>query len=89
MKTLLLGNNLHVMTQSLRGGEALHLPHGLSIVNMYNEVNSGSKQAVVVRNLMATSITITKGVKVAQVVAVNVLPPEKVGPKTLEKFDEI
>ena len=50
MKTLLLGNNMHVMTQSLKGGDG-HLPHGLSVVNTYTEVISGSKQvAVVVKN---------------------------------------
>ena len=65
MKTLLLGNNMHVITQSLKGGDGPHLPHGLSVVNMYTEVISGSKQAVVVvKNLTATSITIAKGVKV-------------------------
>ena len=43
MKTLLLGNNVHVMTQSLKGSDGPHLPHGLSVVNMYTEVISGSK----------------------------------------------
>ena len=33
MKTLLLGNNMYVMTQSLKEGDGPHLPHGLSIVN--------------------------------------------------------
>ena len=28
MKTMLPGNNMHVMTQSLRGGDEPHLPHG-------------------------------------------------------------
>ena len=43
MKTLLLENNMHVMTQSLRGGDGPHLPHGLGVVNTYTEVISGSK----------------------------------------------
>ena len=43
MKTLLLGNNMHVVTQSLKGGDGPHLPHGLSVVNTYTEVISGSK----------------------------------------------
>ena len=34
MKTLLLGSNMHVMTQTLRGGNGPHLPHILSVVNM-------------------------------------------------------
>ena len=44
---------------------------------------------VVVKNLMATSVTIAKCVKVTQVVAANVVPPVKVTPNTLEKLDEI
>ena len=43
MKTLLLGNNMHVMTQSLKGGDGPHLPHGLTVVNTYTKIISGSK----------------------------------------------
>ena len=51
MKTLLLGSNMHVVTQSLKRGDGPHLPHGMSVVNMYTEVISGSKWvAVVVQN---------------------------------------
>ena len=39
---------MHVMTQSLKGGDGPHLPHGLSVVNTYPEVISGSKQVAVV-----------------------------------------
>ena len=42
-KTLLLGNNMQVMTQSLKGGDGLHLPHSLRVVNTYTEVTSGNK----------------------------------------------
>ena len=76
MKTLLLGNNMHVMTQSLKGGDGPHLPHGLSVVNTYTKVISGSKRvAVVVKNLTAAPITIAKGINFAQVVVVNAVPP--------------
>ena len=62
MKTLLLGNNMYVMTQSLKGGDGPHLPHGLSVVNTYTEVISGSRWVVVVvKNLTAASITIIHG----------------------------
>ena len=43
MKILFLGNNIHVMTQSLKGGDGPHLPHCLSVVNMYIKVISGKK----------------------------------------------
>ena len=40
---MLLGNNMHVMMQSLKGGDGPHLPHGLSVVNTYSEVTARSK----------------------------------------------
>ena len=42
-KSMLLGNNMHVMTQSLKGGDGPQLPHSLSVVNTYTEVISRSK----------------------------------------------
>ena len=47
-KTLLLGNNMHIMTRSLNGGDGPYLPHGLSVVNMYTKAISGSKWVAVV-----------------------------------------
>ena len=38
---------------------------------------------------MAVPITIAKGIKVAQVEAVNAVLPMKVAPRTLEELDEI
>ena len=81
---------MHVITQSLKGDDGPHLPPGLIVVNMYTEVVSWSKQgAVVVKSLMATTITIAKGITVTQVVAANVVPQVKLTPDTLEKLDEI
>ena len=62
----------------------------LSVVNMYTDMISGSKRvAAVVKNLMAIPITITKGTKVIQVVAVNAMPQVEVVPGSLEKLDEV
>ena len=67
IKTMLLRNNMHVMTQVLKEGVGPHMPHGLSVVNTYTKVFSGSKWvAVVVKNLMVFPITIAKGIKVAR-----------------------
>ena len=44
---------------------------------------------MVVKNLTSTPITITKGIKVTQIVAANVVPPSGSNPRTLEKLDEI
>ena len=42
-----------------------------------------------VKNLMAAPITITKGIKVTQVVVANSVPPVKLAPGILEKLDGI
>ena len=60
----------------------------LHVMNTYTEMTTGSKQvAVMVKNLTATLITITKGVRVTQVVAANVVPQVEIVPGTLEKLD--
>ena len=80
---------MHVITQSLKGGDEPHFPHGLIAVNSYSKVASGSKQVgLVVENLMAIPFTIAKGVKITQVVSANVVPPVEVTTMTLEKLDE-
>ena len=90
IKTMLLGNNMHVMIQTLKGVDGPHLPPSLSVVNTYTKVTTQSRQVtVIVKNLMAVLITITKGVKVTQIVAVNAVPQVKVAPKSLEKLDEM
>ena len=44
MKTMLLGNNMHVITQVTKGGNEPHLPHSLSVVNTYTKVISGANK---------------------------------------------
>ena len=66
------------------------LPHGLSVINTYTKMTTGSKQlAVVVKNLTATPITIAKGIKVIQVVSTNAVTQVEVVLGTLEKLDKI
>ena len=78
------------MIQVLKGVIGPCLPHCLSVMNTYTEVTTGSKWvAVVMKNLMATLITITKGIKVTQVVAANVVHQEEGMPGTLEMLDEM
>ena len=42
IKALLLGNNMHVLVQTLKGDDGLCLPHSLSAMNIYNTL-IGSK----------------------------------------------
>ena len=40
---MVLGNNMHMMMQALEEGDGSHLSHGLSIMNTYTEMATGSK----------------------------------------------
>ena len=74
----------------MKRGDGPHLCHGLSVVNTYTKVISGSKSvAVVVKTWMAIPITIAKGIKVTQVVAANAVSQVEVVPRTLEKLDDV
>ena len=81
---------MHKMMQTLKRADGPCLPHILSVMNTYTKVTTGSKQvAVVVKNLTATLITVPKGIKIAHVVAANVVPQVEVAPGTLEKLDKM
>ena len=80
-KTVLLGNNMYIMTQAPEKGEEPCLPHGLSVVNTYTEMTTGSRHVdVVIKNQTAALIIIGKDIKVTQVVAVKRVPPIEVMP---------
>ena len=89
-KIVLLGSNMYIMTQDPEKGEEPCLPHSLSVANTYTEMATGSWHvAIVIKNQRAVLIIISKGVKVAQMVAANRVPPVEVMPGTLEKLDEM
>ena len=78
------------MMQTLEEEDNPCLPDILSIMNTYSEMTAGSKQvAVMVKNLTATPITITKGVKITWVVAVNAILQVGMLPGMLEKLNEM
>ena len=87
-KTVLLGNNMYLMTQAPEKGEEPCLPHLLSMVNTYTKMTTGSRHvAIVIKNQTAALIFIGKGIK--WVVAANRVPPIEVMPATLEKLDKM
>ena len=89
-KTVLLGKNMYVMTKTPEKGKEPCLPHGVSVANTYTKMTTGNRHvAVVIKNQTAAPITIGKGIKVAQVVAANRVPPVEDMPRTLEKLDEM
>ena len=87
---MFVGSKVHVMMQTLEVGDRPCLPHGLSVMNTYTKMTTESKQvAVIVKNLTTALITITKGVKITQVVAVNAIPQVGAVLGMLEKLDEM
>ena len=95
-KTVLLDNNMYIMTQAPEKGEEPCLPHGLNVVNTYTEITTGSGfVAIIIKNQTAAPIIIGKGIKVSHMVAGSRVPPVEVMPGTLEKlvkcreFDEL
>ena len=75
-KTVLQGNNMYIMTQTLEEGEEPCLPHGLHVANTYTKMNTGSKHvAIMIKYQTAVLITIGKDIKIAWVVAANRVPP--------------
>ena len=81
---------MYVMNQDLEEGNGSHLPHGLNILNTYTEMTTGSKWVtVMVKDLTAALITIARGVKITQIIAVNAIPQVGVKPGMLEKLDKM
>ena len=87
---MFLSSNMHVMIQTLEEGDGPCLPHSLSIMNTYTKMTTGSKWVVVVvKNLTAAPVTITRGVKIVWVVAANAIPQVGISLGMLEKLDKM
>ena len=89
-KIMFLVSNMHVTTLALEDENGSLLPHRLIVINTYTEMATGSKNvSVIMGNLTAVLITITKGNKIVQVIAANAIPQVGVSPGMLEKLDEM
>ena len=89
-RSVVLGNNIHIMTQPPEKGEEPCLPHSLSGVNTYTKMATGSRHvAIVIKNQTTVPVIIRKGLKVTHVVAAYRVPPIEVMPGTLERFPEL
>ena len=66
------------------------MPHGLGVVNTYTEMTTGRKRVdVMIKNLTTALITITKGIKITQEVAMDMVFQVEPASATLEKLDEM
>ena len=87
-KTLLLGNNMYVNDSTLKGGDGPPLASWFECGEHIHRSDIWEQVSHVVgKTLTAIPITIAKGIKVTQVVAVNAVPPVILD--TLEKLEEI
>ena len=81
---------MYIMMQAPEKGEEPCLPHSLSMANTCTVMATGSRYvAIVIKNQIVALIIISKGIKVAWVVAANRVPPVEVMPGTLQKLDEM
>ena len=81
---------MYIMIQVPEKDEEPCLPLGLSVVNTYTKMDTGSWcVTIVINNQTAAPIIISKGVTIAWVVAVNRVPPVEAMPRTLDKLDEM
>ena len=88
--TVLLGNNMYVITQAPEKGKEPCVSHGLSMANTYTEMATQSRcVTIVIKNQIAVPTIISKGIKVTQMVAADRVPPVEVIPGILEKLDEM
>ena len=89
-KTVLLGNNMYIMTQAPEKGWGTLFVSWSNMVNTYTKMTTGSQYVtMVIKNQTTVPITVGKGVKVTWVVVTNRVPPIEVMPGTLEKLDEM
>ena len=83
----LLGDTAHVMITPLKAGEgqlqeARPLPPGLHILHTYTRLKNGSgRVSLMVRNMSNSHIFLKKGVLVAYVVSVSLVPPTELSPE--------
>ena len=76
-------HDMHVMVAPIRRAEvksrrACQLPPGLQVLHVYIMLNAGSKQVlIVVQNMTDSAIFLKKGMCMAHVVSVMLVPPEE------------
>ena len=89
-KMMMMGYELHVMTQATYPEDGANLPNGVYVVKTYTELRDGSRNvSVVLRNLMGKPVHLAAGRPVAWVVATNAIPDATPSPEFLRKLDEL
>ena len=89
-RTMMMGYQLHVMTQATYLEDRANLPNRVYVVKTYSELQNGScSGSVVLCNLMGKPVHLAAGRAVARVVATNAIVDVTPSPEFLQKLDEL
>ena len=87
--TMMMGHCLNVMIQVPYPDEKAELPNGLYVMRTYTELKDSSRSVtVVLRNITARPIHLTRGQLIGWVVVANIVPKVEYLPELLQKLDE-
>ena len=87
--TMMMGHHLNIMTQVSYTNDKTEIPNGLYVIRTYTKLKDGScSVSVVLRNLTAWPIHLTRGCVVSWVVAANAVPKVQCLPDLLKKLDK-
>ena len=89
-RTMMMGYQLHVMTQATYLEDQANLPNRVYVVKTYSELHDRSRSvSVVLRNLMGKPVHLAAGRAVARVVTANAIPDATPSLEFLQKIDEL
>ena len=88
-RTMMMGNQLNIMTQAPYPEDKADLPNGLYVMRMYTELKDGSQNvSLMLRNLTTRNIYLARGWLIGLVVAANAIPEAQCSPELLKQLDD-
>ena len=87
-RTMMMGNQLNVMTQAPYPEDKADLPNALYVMRTYTELKDGSQNvSLVLQNLTVWPIYLARGQLIGQVVTTNAIPEAQCLPELLKQLD--
>ena len=87
-RTMMMGNQLNVMTQAPYPKDKADLPNGLYVMRTYTQLKDGSRTvSLILRNLTARPIHLPRGRVIGRVAAANAVPEVQCTPELLKQLD--
>ena len=88
-RTMMMGNQLNVMTQAPYPDDKADLPNGLYVMRTYTELKDGSRNvSVVLRNLTTRPIHLARRWVISQVATTNAVPEAQCSPELLKQLND-